>query len=34
MRASGKGYGDAKLCALFRKYVKFEPIVSLRRTAS
>jgi hypothetical protein len=34
MRASGKGYGDAKLCALFKKHVLFEPITSLRRTAT
>lgn len=34
MRASGKGYGDAKLCALFKKHIKFVPITSLTRKAS
>ena len=34
VRPAGKGYGDAKLCALFKKHVPFEPITSLRRTAT
>ena len=34
MRASGKGYGDAKLSALFKKHIQFDPITSLRRVSS